>query len=195
MDTLESKTKWRAFLKGDTKAYAWMYKMYVQDLYRFGLRFTSNKELVEDSIQDVFTNLYKGRHRLQVPDNVKVYLFVSLKNTLLRSLQKESAYESYDQDVLLFTLEPTVEENFIEKEFQDYQREQVKEILSLLTPRQQEVIYYRYVQEMSYEDIGVLMNLNPQSAQNLVQRSMKKIRENYSHIPYVWILFLQSLHF
>ena len=180
-------------MKGDNNAYDWLYITYVQRLYRFGLRFTSNKELVKDSIQDVFTNLYKSRNRLTVPENVKVYLFISLKNTLIRLLQKELLYNSYDQDIVHFSLEPTVEDIFIEQEFQDQQKEQVREILSLLTPRQQEIIYYRYVQEMSYEEIGQLMNMNSQSAQNLIQRSLKKIKENYDKIPFTWILFLYSL--
>ncbi|MFR1274228.1 MAG: sigma factor-like helix-turn-helix DNA-binding protein [Parabacteroides merdae] len=50
----------------------------------------------------------------------------------------------------------------------------VKEILSILTPRQKEIIYYRFIQEMSMEDICILMDINYQSAQNLIQRSLKK---------------------
>ena len=37
--------------------------------------------------------------------------------------------------------------------------------------------YYRYVEEMSYDEIGELMHMNNQSVRNLVHRSILKIRE------------------
>jgi len=189
----ESKIKWAAFLKGDDKAYEWIYKCYIHDLYRYGIRFTLDKELAKDCIQEVFTNIYKNRKQLTVPDNVKVYLFICLKNNLLRVLQKESTHEMTELETMPFLLEPTVEELFIEKELQSIQKEEVNKILSLLTPRQQEIIYYRFVQEMSFEEIGLLMDLNYQSAQNLIQRSLKKLREHYRTVPPAFFIFLSYL--
>ncbi len=68
----------------------------------------------------------------------------------------------------------------------------VKEILSILTPRQKkEIIYYRFIQEMSMEDICILMDINYQSAQNLIQRSLKKIKQNHSSFGlYLLLLYL-----
>ena len=75
----ESKIKWSQFLAGDNDAYCWLYKVYIQMLFRYGHRFTSDTELIKDCIQDVFTGLYKNRKRLSTPDNIKVYLFVATK--------------------------------------------------------------------------------------------------------------------
>ena len=72
-----------------------------------------------------------------------------------------------------FLLEPTVEDEFVNNEQYNNQQKKVKEILSILTPRQKEIIYYRFIQEMSMEDICILMDINYQSAQNLIQRSLK----------------------
>ena len=78
-----------------------------------------------------------------------------------------------------FSLEPTVEEEFVNNEQYNNQQKKIKEILSILTPRQKEIIYYRFIQEMSMEEICILMDINYQSAQNLIQRSLKKIKQNY----------------
>lgn len=70
-------------------------------------------------------------------------------------------------------------------------KKKVKEILSILTPRQKEIIYYRFIQEMSMEDICILMDINYQSAQNLIQRSLKKIKQNHSSFGlYLLLLYL-----
>ena len=62
-----------------------------------------------------------------------------------------------------FLLEPTVEDEFVNNEQYNNQQKKVKEILSILTPRQKEIIYYRFIQEMSMEDICILMDINYQN--------------------------------
>ncbi|MDR1202879.1 MAG: sigma-70 family RNA polymerase sigma factor [Tannerellaceae bacterium] len=176
----ENKEKWARFIAGDKEAYGWIYRTNIQELYRYGLRFTNNTELIKDCIQEVFTTIYKNRKRLPVPDNVNVYLFVSLKNNLIRTMQRESFYKD-DPEPVPFSLEPTVEEQYIEQETQGLRQKQLKEILSFLPPRQQEILYYRYIKELSLDEICSIMSLNYQSAQNLIQRSLKKIREAFPH--------------
>ena len=58
MQVDESKIKWRQFVSGDNESYSWIYTTYVQILYRYGLRFTSDPEIIKDCIQEVFTSLY-----------------------------------------------------------------------------------------------------------------------------------------
>lgn len=185
----ESVKKWQQFVSGDSEAYSWLYKTYIQVLYSYGTRFTSDFELIKDCIQEVFTNIWKNRTNLSPPGNVKVYLMVSLKNSLIRHLYKKELFHDYDIDeAITFSLEPTVEEEYIDNEESDHIQQKVKEILSLLTPRQQEIIYYRFIQELSFEEICTLMDLNYQSAQNLIQRSLHKIRDSYGSFELLVIL-------
>jgi len=180
MQEEESNKRWKRFLSGDNDAYSWLYNEYVQMLFRYGLRFTSDSELIKDCIQELFTTLYKNRKHLGLPpSNVKVYLFVSLKNNLIRAMERLSRFESMENEMDTFLLEPTVEEQYIDDESYRNRREMVDKILNLLTPRQKEIIYYRYIREFSTNEICSLMQLNYQSAQNLLQRAVKKIREHF----------------
>lgn len=173
----QNKEKWHAFVSGDEESYGWIYRRFVQSLYSYGLRFTQDRELVKDCIQELFVHLYQRRGQLSAPENLKVYLFVALKNRLLRALSYESRSEPLETArAAPFSLEPTVEDAFIEQEAFRQQEEQVKTILSVLTSRQQEIIYYRYIQELPLEEICLLMDLNYQSAQNLIQRALKKLK-------------------
>ena len=92
-----------------------------------------------------------------------------------------------------FSLESTVEEDFINNEQYANQQKMINEILALLTPRQKEIIYYRFIQELSMDEICILMNLNYQSAQNLIQRSLKKVRQNYDSIEVFLLILAISL--
>ena len=55
MQDNETKIKWSQFIAGDNDSYSWLYNEYVQTLYQYSLRFTSNPELIKDCIQEVFT--------------------------------------------------------------------------------------------------------------------------------------------
>jgi RNA polymerase sigma factor (sigma-70 family) len=177
----ESRIQWSRFLSGDSKAYGWLYSKYIRSLYRYGLHFTSDGEAIKDCIQDVFTYLYRNRHKLVVPANVKVYLFVSLKNSLLRYLADNYRYEreeAGDGDAL-FLLEPAVDDEYIDHEQILRREKMIEKMLSILSSRQKEIIYYRFIQELQWDEVCKLMDLNYQSAQNLIQRALKKIRENF----------------
>lgn len=101
----ECKLKWNQFLKGDSDAYGWIYTSHIQALYAYGRHFTSDTELVKDCIQEVFTAIYKKRRSLPTPDNVKLYLFISLKNSLLNAMcKKQTHVREADPEQLTFQI-------------------------------------------------------------------------------------------
>lgn len=182
-----SAVKWQEFLQGDEDAYSWLYKTYIQLLYSYGLHFTMDGELIKDCIQEVFTKIYKNRKILILPDNVRLYLLIALKNCLLNALNKQYRYT--DLESIPFILSETVEDEFLSTEASKLQKEEVENILSILTPRQREIMYYRFVEEMDFDQICKIMDLNYNSAHNLIQRALKKVRDNYDSILfYLFIL-------
>ncbi len=175
MDVIDT---WKQFISGDDCAYASLYEAYVQILYQYGLCFTSDTELIKDCIQDLFVYLYTNRNQLNQDCNVKAYLLVSLKHNLCKSLARLDYNDSMPEE-LPFLSEMSVEDRFIVGETHANNSRQVRQMLSILTPRQREILYYRYIQELPLEEICRLMDLNYQSAQNLIQRSLKKLRDTY----------------
>lgn len=193
IDNENSVTKWKEFLRGDENAYSWLYKAYVQLLYNYGSHFTMDRELIKDCIQEVFTKIYKNRKTLSLPDNVRVYLLISLKNSILNALDKQ--YRYIDLESVPFMLSETVEDKFLSEEAAKLQKEEVENILAILTPRQREIMYYRFVEELDFEQICKIMDLNYNSAHNLIQRALKKIRDNYDSVLfYLYILSYFSKH-
>lgn len=189
----ESKIKWCQFIDGDKEAYSWIYKVYIQLLFQYGKRFTSDTELIKDCIQELFTKLYNNRKRLVIPDNIKVYLLISLKNCLINAIYQASHYERYNSETISFSLELTVEEQYVNNEHYQNQLKRLQDILALLPPRQKEIIYYRYIQELSFDEICSIMDMNYQSAQNLIQRSLKKIRDTYGSVDIFLLLLSISI--
>lgn len=175
---------WNRFLEGDEKAYLRIYKLYAQEMYSYGLFFTTNTDLVKDCLHDVFVKIYRNRKNLSSVDNIKLYLFMAMKNYLFDAFCKDKSMFHNDTVEPVFAPDFTVEDEMILREEQNYQSEKLQQMLDSLTPRQKEVLYYRYVENLSYDEIGEIMKMNYQSILNLIQRSIKKLRTTFtlSHI-------------
>ena len=186
----ESYIKWKLFLEGDDQAYSWIYTHYIQVLYNYGLQITPDSEIVKDCIQDVFVKIYKAKKKLTVPQNPKVYLMIALKNNIYNTFNQERLQKNYAFSLYQTEEQLTVKNEFIDQEARHEEMNNIKRMMKILTPRQREVIYYRFIEELSYDDICQIMGLNYQSAYNLLQRSLQKIREAYG-VTGIWMLIHQ----
>jgi len=182
---------WIRFLNGDDKAYAQLYNLYIDDLFAYGMHFTSDRESVKDCIQEIFIDFYQDRSKQKSVENVKCYLFASLKYKLFDLFKKNVEYYQIETIEPVFFTEYFVESLFIQTETDQCNKIKIKEILQLLTPRQHEVLYYRYVEEMSYDEIGQLMHMNNQSVRNLLHRSIQKARELKPNYVFSFLLMFQ----
>lgn len=175
-ETEQETDLWNNFIQGDDHCYEIIYKKYIHVLFQYGIQFTSNEEVIKDAIHDVFVKIYTNRANLRLSVNIKYYLFTALKNCLYNKFNREMTFHQLDQSDFDSIPDTTAEDKVIENADFDTEEQNKLAILQVLTNRQREVIYYRFVQELSMEEICILMNMNYQSVQNLIQRSIKKMR-------------------
>lgn len=164
------------FVAGDDKAYSTLYELYAKDLYAFGLSLRVKTELIEDAIHDIFVEIYTHRHNLEKVDNLKYYFLAAFRNRLFFLLKKDSNVQEITENEVSGLQEKDFQELWIENEEDTEKHVLVKRLLSELNPNQREAIYHRFVEGLSCEEIATLMNINYQSAKNLVHRSIKKLK-------------------
>lgn len=171
------KNLWASFVNcGDDDALKSLYKRFADTLYAFGLRFTQDKELVKDSIHDLFLDLFKYRDSLAQDVNVKSYLFTSLKRKICAVLKKNAAQENHIFEIP-FSLSYHAEEQMINKQEQSELLAKLDKQLELLPSRQKEALYLRFNSELEYEEIAAIMNVSLETCRTLVYRGVKQLRE------------------
>lgn len=84
---------WDAFRNGNKEAFEVVYKRYSNSMYNFGMHLFMDKPLVEDSIQDVFVDIWNRRQFLSDTRSIKFYLLKALKHKALRKLMAENKNE------------------------------------------------------------------------------------------------------
>ena len=166
------------FSSGDDRAYAELYDMYVQMLYNYGLKLTSDQELLKDCIHDVLVKLYMKRNDKSVINNLSSYLLISLKNRLVDEFRRQTftnpnEVETYDYRQAA----EDVERDYLCQERATVQSAQVAYLMKHLTRRQRQAITLYYLEERKYAEICSIMQMNYHSVRNLMHRGMLKLRE------------------
>ena len=96
---------------------------------------------------------------------------------------------------LSFSTKVTVLDSLISDEKKEKIRTAVEELLDSLTSRQREVVYLRFMQNMEYEDIAAILDMQVGSVRKLVYRSVSILRKKSVNLenPLVFIAFLSVL--
>jgi len=174
---------WKSFLFGNNVAFSKIYEILIHDLFSFGTTLTSDNELIKDCIQDIFIRLYQNRMQLESVNNIKVYLLIALKNAIINAFKKQRVYIKIINEFVVEeqkeTLDESEEERIIAHETDVAHQKMIANFKSVLTKRQQEIIHYRFVDELTIDEISKLLNINYQSVANTIQISIKKIRNFY----------------
>ncbi|MCX8491918.1 MAG: sigma-70 family RNA polymerase sigma factor [Cyclobacteriaceae bacterium] len=147
---------------------------------RYCNKICHNPPLVEDTIQDVFVDIWRLRATLTPCRSIKAYLYASLRRRILKEDQKKSLLDFDWNEMRLATLSD--ESILIEKEVHDEQLKKLKANLGNLSPRQYEAIMLRFYDQLSYAEIGSLMNANEQSVRNIIQRGIEHLRQSSKRV-------------
>ena len=143
MPLQDERSLWSRLREGDREAFSEIYRRFFPLLFRYCIRFTADRDLVKDVLQDFFTQLYLKREALIIPDKLKSYLLVAARRELVRRLGKENrrAGEALQEEGYDFSLELSAEHLLINRQHEEKTARQLQRSMYLLTDRQKEAIY------------------------------------------------------
>jgi RNA polymerase sigma factor (sigma-70 family) len=191
MDNLQGRTCWRAFISGDDEAFEDIYRLYIDRLFSFGLKYNTDRDLVKDCLQDVFANIYYYRANLNPEANPLSYLFTALRNSIFAKIKKENKERGLPYEIdHLFMLEWSPETTWIKKEEDKLLIAKLQQLIKKLPIRQQEIIYLKFNEELGYEEIAEMLNISIPTCRTLVYRAIKQLRENIEHVPLAQVFCL-----
>ena len=181
---------WEKFLEGDKKAFAHLYNLHVEALYRYGTKLCPDDNLVKDAMQEVFLDLYIKREKNKTnPGNLRWYLILALKRNLIKKLKRNRRLVDEEECELNFEPEYSIEKVIIENEEEAELNHRVNDVLKNLPAKQKEALYLRYNESMEYPEIAQLLNISVESVRKQVYRALTSIREKFGRQGLVLFLF------
>lgn len=167
-----------------------IYYKYVDGLLAYGLGLNFDEDTVKDVIHDIFCKFYIENRELKNIDNIKPYLFKSLRNKLYTLHKTRPESININANEMHFSIKVTVLDKLIEQEEQIQIQTEIEKYLNILTQRQREAIYLRYIQGLDYDEISTLLDMTPHGVRKLVSRAIIRMRQN--HLPlYLIVVSLQ----
>lgn len=173
---MEDLKNWASFINGNKQSLEIIYTKYYDQLLNYGLKLFADPEIVKDCIQDLFVKLYSSKN-IKPTMHVRPYLLKSIRNILIDKLAKQKLLVS-ENDI---SFHMPVDEDDLEKKFggNDEELLLLKKLLhsyDQLSDKQKQILYFRYIQELSHKEIAEILDINEQSSMNSSSRALSKLR-------------------
>ncbi|MNJ54322.1 ECF RNA polymerase sigma factor SigW [compost metagenome] len=173
--------------KGDQVAFAELVDLYKDRLFHLAYRMLSNRHEAEDIVQETFLRVYKNWHRYDEKQKFSTWIYRIATNLCIDRLRKRkpSYYldaEMNDQDGLDgYTLIPgderTPESEYLLSETQQI----IHKAIEGLPAKYKSVIVLRYLQEMSLQEIGEVLDMPVTTVKTRVHRGREFLRKKLEH--------------
>lgn len=171
---------WELFTSGSQLAFSRLYDSYADTLYAFGLRYTSDKDMVKDCIHDLFIDLHHYRDGLAKDVNVRFYLLKSFKRKLHAANKKASILSlngwNPEESIPISSFSFSVEQEIISDEKQREMLQMLAAQINQLPERQREILYLKFTHDLDYEQIASIMQISVPTCRTFVYRALKELR-------------------
>jgi RNA polymerase sigma-70 factor (ECF subfamily) len=164
----------RIALYEDESSYKHLFKSFYLYLVRFSHSMTNDRSLSEDIVSEVFMSLWKNRSRILEIDDIKLYLYISVKNNTLKELQKRQKNVQVD----LSSLEFQADDHFLLPESSLLNKElhsQIQTAIEKLPPRAKLIFKLAKEDRLPYKKIAEILEVSIKTIDNQLSIALKKL--------------------
>src|SRR5713226_338939 len=166
------------YLAGDQQAFEVLVKRYSGPLFTFIHRFLAEYDVAGDILQQVMLQFYIPVPKLRTREPLKAWLYQVARNRCLDEVRRrraipfselEKGTEEEEQPLLdtMQDLSPLPEEVVERREVQ----ETLLKAIGALPPKFRAVVLLRYAAQLSYAEIGRVLNMPEATAKTYFQRA------------------------
>jgi len=137
----------------------------------------------EDIIQNIFIKAYIHINSFDISLSFNSWIYRIAHNEVIdwsRRSKTKKKYGHHDVDDEIFDWTADSEHFLHQLEIKETQIE-IKKTINLLELKYREVLYLRYIEHHSYEEIGDILRKPEGTIATLINRAKKKFKELYEH--------------
>jgi len=152
-----------------------LYTILYKKLVHFAHLLVRSRELSEEVVEDVFIKLWTRRKQAPDIQNLKVYLYVTTKNTALNYLSKKASELTtapFDfLDIDLVTIDPSPEQQMITAEM----LKKVEEAVESLPPRCKMIFKLIREDGLKYKEVADILGISVNTIDAQLAIAIKRI--------------------
>ncbi|HMG07179.1 MAG TPA: RNA polymerase sigma-70 factor [Mucilaginibacter sp.] len=175
---------WNAICCNDELAFTALFDRYWVRLYKTAVRYLKDHEASEEVVHDVFLNIWKRRHQLEI-ESFPNFLLTAIRYQVYNRMRSAKPRVILTAaDIELNELDHNKGENRIKD--QELQQE-LNQYLDQLPKRCQEIFYMSRVNQLSNQEIAGRLGISKRTVENQITAALKHLRVSFKNI---WIITL-----
>jgi len=170
---------------GDTIYFEKIYRHFFSKIYRYIFLKILDKGTAEDLTSEVFIRVYRNLNKVNLNSvTIKIWIYKIAKNLItdhFRSSQNRQNVKSLDEypegDIELESTDrKLIDQGEIFSNGNQFKNEKLISALNNLPEMQREIIFLRYVEEMDFKSISLILNKSEIALRALKFRAIESIK-------------------
>lgn len=157
----------RDLAAGKDEAFAALYDKYGAALFRAARGMAKSAADAEDLVQDVFVSLVRARASLARVENLRAYLFASLRRAAAAGTERRRAERNALEKAFAHDSEPRASES----------DDRLEHALAALPTEQREVIALKTETGLTFAEVGAALEISPDTAASRYRYALEKLRD------------------
>jgi len=154
---------------GDAKAFETLYYHYRDWVYRLAWRFTRRDDIALDILQETFAYILRKTPNLKLTAKMTTFLYPVVLHLSMAALNKKTH----------LPLEEAADEAIYEEESYPFDKQSdLAVVLSSLSAKHREVLFMRYFDNLSIEEISQALNIPVGTVKSRINKALRTLRED-----------------
>ena len=158
----------------DKRALQQLYSRHHVRIYRFALRFLNDEAAAEDTVSEVFIDVWRQAERFEGRSQVTTWLLAIARNKALSVLRRRSS-EELDDEVAEFIEDPS--DNPEAAMLKSQRASVLQDCLTQLSPAHREIVDLVYYHEKSVEEVAEIIAVPANTVKTRMFYARKRISE------------------
>ena len=168
---------WGQVRNDDATALNALYHRHHIALWEYAISMTRRNDLAKDAVQEAFVYIWMKRHAIQLNGSLKAYLLISVRNHLLKSLQRQRRF--VDSPISLQNGIPdnafSPEDMLVIRESKEVSKHLIEKMIARIPARKREALYLKVYNNLPYKEVADIMQVSPQVARNYVSEAYQQL--------------------
>jgi RNA polymerase sigma-70 factor (ECF subfamily) len=150
-----------------------LYKQYAPAVYRFALSIVGDPQVAEEITSESFYRAWTHQDTIK-QSTIRSYLFTIAKNVYRDQLRKAKRHEALEGEYVDRSV------GFAADLERSEEYRLLSELMGELEAGDREILMFRYQQDLSHEEIGSILGINPANVRIRAFRARKKLLKAYA---------------
>jgi RNA polymerase sigma-70 factor (ECF subfamily) len=164
---------------GDKEAFGVLVERYEEKLLRYGRKFLSTREDIEDIVQDVFMSTYQNIQSFDTSQKFSPWVYRIAHNAYVNALKKHSRNPLVLVDFDTLLSHPVYEDPAPRERESKEIKQMIDKGLESLPPKYREVLILYYLEEMPYKEIADVLEVPVGTIGIRIKRGKEALKKLY----------------